>query len=294
MTRRVSQDIIGLVVSANVAQDGLMVAATGGEGIYESRDKGRNWTLLSPVKDVTDIFAPPGFPDENFLALATTGSQVMVSTDGGKTFETRGSGLPESMTSVRGIAFSENFAQDRKMFCYGAQGVFVSNDAGENWTTLAEATGTASIEALEVIGDFIDNGSIAYGTDNAEVYLSEDMGQTFATIGSETLLNYKVETLAFAPDYATSRQIFVGSQDGIFVYGPAVDAAAAAAAEEAAAGVEATRSARATTVAGMEFVPEQSDRVETGCIAYSVAPLGLLIVFGFTRKGRTRDRDRSS
>jgi photosystem II stability/assembly factor-like uncharacterized protein len=279
MTQRVSQDIIGVVISPHIAEDGLMVAAAGGEGVYASHDTGRNWELLNSTKDAVNIHAPPTFPDEPFLALSTTGSQVMISTDGGVTFETKGNGLPEMMKAVRSVAFSENFAQDRKMFCHGAAGVFVSDDAGESWRALALPEESVSVEAMDVVGDFGEYGAIVYGTDDAKVYLSDDMGQTFQSIEAETLLSYKVDTVAFPPDYRVSRQLFVSSQDGIFRYGPAEDLAAQAAAEANAAEVDATRVARATTVAGIEFVPEQSDRVETGCIAYTVGPACLALAF---------------
>ena len=277
MTQRVSQDIIGVVISPHIAEDGLMVGAAGGEGVYISRDKGRSWELLNPVKDVVDIYAPPTFPEEPFLALATTGSQIMISTDGGETFETKSSGLPEMMKAVRDVAFSPNFAQDRKMFCQGAAGIFSSNDAGESWQALALSEETASVEAMAVTGDFVELGAIAYGTDEAKVYLSDDMGQTFQSIEAETLLSYKVDTIAFPPDYWMSRQLFVSSQDGIFRYGPAENLAAQATAEAIVADVDATRVARATAVSEMEFVPQQSDRVETGCIAYVIGPALLVL-----------------
>jgi hypothetical protein len=183
------------------------------------------------------------------------------------------------MKAVRSVAFSENFAQDRKMFCHGAAGVFVSDDAGESWRALALPEASVSVEAMDVVGDFVEYGAIVYGTDDAKVYLSDDMGQTFQSIEAETLLSYKVDTVAFPPDYRASRQLFVSSQDGIFRYGPAEDLAAQAAAEANAAEVDATRVARATAVSGMEFVPEQSDRVETGCIAYTVGPACLALAF---------------
>jgi photosystem II stability/assembly factor-like uncharacterized protein len=277
MTQRVSQDIIGVVISPHIAEDGLMVAAAGGEGVYVSRDAGRTWELLNPIKDVVNIYAPPTFPEEPFLALATTGSQIMISTDGGETFETKGNGLPEMMKAVRDVAFSPNFSQDRKMFCQGAAGIFGTDDAGESWHALALSEETASVEAMAVTGDFVEVGAIAYGTDDAQVFLSEDMGQTFQSIEAETLLSYKVDTIAFPPDYWTSRQLYVSSQDGIFRYGPAENLAAEATAEARVADVDATRVARATTVSEMEFVPEQSDRVETGCIAYIIGPALLVL-----------------
>ncbi len=292
MTRRVSQDIIGAVASKYIDQDGWIVAAAAGEGVFQSKDFGRTWELLSPVKDVTDIFAPVNFPDDNFLALSTTGSQVMVSTDGGVTFETRGNGLPENMKSVRGVAFSENFGQDQKMFVFGAAGVFVSNDAGMNWEILAEPEVNVSIDAMTVIGDFVEQAAIVYGTDAETIYLSDDMGATFTSLGSEAVMNYAVDTLAFAPDYFTSGDLFASSQDGIFRFGVPIDEAAGAAALEHEAAIESTRAARATALAGMEFVPEQSDRVETGCIAY--APVLGLGIFGLVmvvrRSSRKGDR----
>jgi photosystem II stability/assembly factor-like uncharacterized protein len=289
MTTRVSQDIIGLVVSPKVAQDGLMVAAAAGEGIYQSKDRGRNWELLNPVKDVLGVYAPPTFPDEPLLALATTGQQVMVSTDGGKTFVSSGKGLPEDMRAVRGVAFSENFARDRKMFCYGQAGVFASEDAGASWKQIAAPEGTASVSAMAAIGDFQTYGAIAFGTDDARVYLSEDMGKSFTSLNSESLLSYGIDTIAFPPDYKTDPMIYTSSQDGVYRYALAKSGKAQAIAQAAAAGVDATRVARATTVAGLEFVPEKSDRVETGCVAYLFAPALPLAVLAGRRLWRRPD-----
>ena len=281
MTTRVSQTIIGMAISSRIAQDGIMVAAAAGEGVYGSKDKGRNWELLDPVKDVFGVYAPPNFPDEPFLALATTGQQVMISTDGGKTFVSSGKGLPEGMRGVRGVGFSQNFAKDRRMFCYGLPGLFASEDAGATWKQIAAPEGSASITGMAVIGDFETYGSIAFSTDDSKVYLSDDMGKTFTSLNAESLLNYGVDTIAFPPDYASNPQVYVSSQDGIFRYAAPKSGGAQATAEAEAADMEATRVARATTVAGYKFVPEKSDRVETGCIAYLFAPaLPLLVLTG--------------
>ncbi len=284
LVQRVSQDIIGVVISPKIAEDGTMIAAAGGEGVYISKDSGRNWELLNPIKDVFDIFAPPTFPDESFLALATTGSQVMISTDGGETFVSSGEGLPENMNAVRHIAFSDNFANDRKMFCFGAAGIFVSEDAGQNWQPLAMADELSTINAMDISGDFVEYGAIVYGTDDAKVYLSEDMGRTFVSLEAEALLSYGIDTVAFPPDYQFSQQIFISSQDGMFRYGSAADPAAEATAQAHIVDVESTRVARATAVAGMEFVAEESDRVEVGCIAYQVLPIAALLVWFVFRR----------
>ena len=288
LTQRVSQDIVGLVVSSRVAEDGLMVAACGGEGVYISRDKGRNWELLSPVKDVLGIYAPPTFPDEPFLALSTSGSQVLISTDLGKTFVPSTEGLPADMRAVRGVAFSANFAQDRKMFCFGSSGVFASEDAGQSWKAIATPDESVTITAMATIGDFDEFGAIVYGTDGPAVYLSEDGGQTFRSVNAESLLSYRVDTVAFAPDYTTSKMLFASSQDGMFRYSPAKSAGAHSTAQAVAAGVGETRVARATTVAGLKFQAQKSDRVETGCIAYTFAPaLPLVLLVGRRLRRRT-------
>lgn len=286
MTGRTNNDILGVVVSPNINEDGWMISAAAGEGVFQSKDKGLNWELLNPIKDVFNIFAPNSFPGEPFLALATTGSQVMISTDAGVTFETKGNGLPPNMTGVRSVAFSNNFGNDRTMFTMGPQGVFMSTDAGENWTTIAKPEGNSSIETFAVTGDFSTYGSIAYGTDEPKIYLSDDMGKTFTSTNVESLMNYKVETLAFSPEYQETKILFAGNQNGIFRYSPPVDEAAAAAAQAAAVEVEATRAARATAMAGYEFVPKESDRIETGCIAYTIAPISLVVVLALKKRSK--------
>ena len=295
MTTRVSQTIIGMAISSKITQDGIMVAAAAGEGVYGSKDKGRNWELLNPVKDVFGVYAPPSFADEPFLALATTGQQVMISTDGGKTFVSSGKGLPEGMRGVRGVAFSQNFAKDHRMFCYGLPGVFASEDAGASWRQIAAPEGSASITAMTAVGDFETYGSIAFSTDDSKVYLSDDMGKTFQSLNAESLLNYGVDTITFPPDYVSNPQLYVSSQDGIFRYAAPRSGGAQATAEAEAVNVDATRVARATTVAGLKFVPEKSDRVETGCIAYLFAPaLPLLVLTGRRLRPRSEDQTRST
>lgn len=258
-----------------------MIAAAGGEGVYITKDRGLNWEMVNPAKDALSIYVPSNWPEEPFVALATTGSKIMISEDGGTTFESRSEGLPADMTAVRGVVFSDNFAKDRTMVCFGANGVFISRNAGGNWESLAEADQSVTITSMDAVGDFTEYGSIAYGTDRSQVYLSDDMGQTFQSLDSESLLQYPVDTIAFPPDYAVSRQLFISSHDGMFVYGPGKGPGAAATARAIASDVDATRVARATAAAGVEFVPETSDRVETGCIAYSIAPtLFILVLLG--------------
>jgi photosystem II stability/assembly factor-like uncharacterized protein len=283
LTQRYSQDVLGIVISPKISQDGLMVAAAGGEGIYISKDKGRNWELLYEMKDIINIYAPSSYPDEPFLAAATSGNKVMISTDGGKTFTKQSSGFPDSMNMVSGIAFSGNFTADRKMFCFGAGGLFQSSDAGTTWTALATADTSVNIISMAVYGDFKELGAIVYGTDDSKVYLSEDMGKTFTSIGAETLMRYKVDTVAFSPDYAITHQLFASSQDGTFRYGPVQNVASGQTAEANAAMVESTRNARSTAAAGVKFVSQQSNRVETGCIAYSPA-LACLVVMVFVER----------
>ena len=293
LTTRVSQNVLGAVVSPHIAQDGLMLAAAGGEGIFVSQDKGRNWVALDAVTDVSGIYAPPTFPDENFLVLATSGSQVMVSTDGGKTFETRSSGIPPDMLTIHGVAFSANFATDRKMFCFGSGGVYESDDAAQTWKTLAVPDTSVSFTAMDVIGDFSEFGAIVYGTDDNKTYLSDDMGKTFQSIGSETVMNYRLDTLAFAPDYQQTHQLFASSQDGIYRYGPGLNLAAVETSQANVVGVEGTRQARSTAASEFVFVPSQSGRQETGCITYMIAPLSIVLACGLRMKGHSRNQGRS-
>ena len=293
LTTRVSQSVLGAVVSPHIAQDGLMLAAAGGEGIFLSNDKGHNWIALDAVTDVSGIFAPPTFPDESFLVLATSGSQVIVSTDGGQTFETLSNEIPPDVLTIRGVAFSANFAKDRKMFCFGSGGLYESDDAGQTWKTLAVPDTSVSFTAMDVIGDFGEFGAIVYGTDDHKTYLSEDMGKTFQSIGSETVMNYEIDTLAFAPDYQQTHQLFVSGQDGIYRYGPGLDIAAVETSRAHVAEVEGTRQARSTAAAEFVFVPSQSDRQETGCIAYMIAPLSIVLAYGLRMKGHSRDQGRS-
>jgi photosystem II stability/assembly factor-like uncharacterized protein len=129
------------------------VYITGGDGIYYSRDAGENWEHL------TDRSARVGYPDafiihpNNDQLIFTAGavsspgtwrntktanSRVARSRDGGRTWKTLESGLPEHIQGNIEAVSMNVWSGGFNLFAGTTDGrIFFSEDEGESWSTIA-------------------------------------------------------------------------------------------------------------------------------------------------------------
>jgi photosystem II stability/assembly factor-like uncharacterized protein len=133
---------------------GTLYAGTG-SGLFTSTDGGKTWTLAAAAlndKTVDAVAIAAGDPHTVYAAANTwvPGKQyaggVFRSSDGGKTWDAAGAGLPESR--IRALAIHP---QEPKTVYAGTEaGVFKSTDGGSTWS--AENTGlkTTNVQALAI------------------------------------------------------------------------------------------------------------------------------------------------
>lgn len=129
--------------------------------VYISRDRGQSWALslrLSLERVVNSIAIDPVEPDVAYMAA---GASVYVTTDGGKTWSRRASGLGSGFA----VALLVDPAARGTVFL-GANpdGVYWSNNYARTWQPFREGMGRLGVNSLAL--DPLDNETLLAGTDN--------------------------------------------------------------------------------------------------------------------------------
>lgn len=157
--------LTGTDVRALAANRDLIYAATDA-GMFKSPDYGLTW-----------IAHNDGLTDSNLTAVAVAGLDVFAASSGGNMFKSVDEGLvwvslaplPDQVT-VRSLVVS-----GQSVFAATELGVFVSNDAGNDWERLPNSPARSRQLAA--------HGSVLIVTDADNVlYVSEDRGETWLRV----------------------------------------------------------------------------------------------------------------
>ena len=167
-------------VSSLAFSGAVLLAGVYGDGAYVSTDNGVNWhqTLVSQSVSCLTVSG------SNIYA-GTRGAGMFYSTDNGGTWENRRNGLTPEGMAVSGFAIS-----GVNLFAATAGGVFLSTDAGMNWTQAGGGSLSVSVQAVAVNGPNLFAGTLAAG-----VYRSTDNGSNW-TPASAGLVDIKISSLA--------------------------------------------------------------------------------------------------
>ncbi|MCE5193508.1 MAG: hypothetical protein ABFD13_06655 [Candidatus Cryosericum sp.] len=126
-----------------------------GQGLYVTIDEGRHWQPLSASSDTQWIVCLAGDQRTGRLYAGTAANRVLVSSDGGVTWSSSGSGL-SSILSVPGSVNAIAVAGDTTVYVGTQQrGVAVSKDGGGTWQRLNSGLPDLSICAIGIAGDSV-------------------------------------------------------------------------------------------------------------------------------------------
>jgi photosystem II stability/assembly factor-like uncharacterized protein len=160
---------------------GLNQMGTGkyGAGIFRSSDGGEKWEKLEPKgmpEDLHQVYSLMVMPDSDSKLLAGTEKGVLLSEDGGKTFNLYdNSRLITAMTVMPNSTDIISYSISNE----GA-GVMISNDLGQTWSKLGLDLGEDAASVISVNPKNVDH--IAVSTFGTSLHVTEDGGQTWEQI----------------------------------------------------------------------------------------------------------------
>jgi hypothetical protein len=184
--------VVGVATHPTVG--GRVFAATAEGGVFRSEDGGAIWAHLDKYGTVGELvnvtLKHPSLA--SFVLVGTEGYGVQVSSDGGRTFASRVSGLTN--LDVNALAFEPG--SSTVVYAGTDAGIFKSSDTGNSWA----ATGLAAGEVTDLVADSEGTIRRIWGTVRGQgVAYSSDAGATFhvysAGLASLDLTSLELETV---------------------------------------------------------------------------------------------------
>jgi photosystem II stability/assembly factor-like uncharacterized protein len=212
-----------------------------GDGVYVSDDFGDTWTRRGGTSGVQALLTSR-WPQSDPTVFAGTGSGLLRSRDGGKSFEPTalmgvavhrlewpgpalvvacdrgvvvstnegasfagpGAGLPPG--PVRAVVLSSFFAADPVLFAAPVSGgVFRSSDGGASW-------GASGLEG-ESVGDFVWLGPFLYAAADGGFFRSQDAGASWTRLSASP---GRPRRLLFPLAPAAGLEAFLATDQGLF------------------------------------------------------------------------------
>ncbi|MDE2768161.1 MAG: hypothetical protein OXI70_08735 [Chloroflexota bacterium] len=202
-------DVSALCVAIS---DGCVLVGTDRSGVY--RQAGEPPAVISNAglvnRPILDLAVSPSFTADGTLVLATLQDGVLVSRNGGSTWE---STLNDpGLGPVSAIRLSPDFARDGIAGGVAGGQVLWSVDGARSWVRIGSLTAESAASLLEFSPDFAADGQVTVGGQDGLLHLSDDGGDTWRSVwtgldGSDLL------ALAYSPEFTGDRAIVAAAGD---------------------------------------------------------------------------------
>lgn len=202
--------------------------------VYESMDGGSTWSSLSSVGTDINILDVAASADLRTIYVAALSKGVLVSTDGGRTWNSVNQGLPAA--AVRGVAVDPArpetvwAAVDRSASpvggVYSPGGIFKTTDAGQTWTRSSmglpqNSDGNPSLAAATYSVYRAADGSLYtanQGWSKPGRYVSTDGGSSWASVSASFDRFYPAGPVPYVwSATADGRTVIGGSSDTLMM-----------------------------------------------------------------------------
>jgi len=207
--------------SPTIVSDHTVFASTYLGGLWASMDVGRSWSPRTPEladQNIVRIAASPSYNVDHTIVLGVETAAgiggAWISTDAGAS--ARALDIPSEDTG-NAVAFSPGFSSDRTFAVgVGADGVFVTTDAGATFGKLYEGT----VTSLLFSPAYTTTHELFVGTSGKGLLKVNTVTSAVSTamMTSPSAQSFAVTALAASPAFASDGTLFVGtSRIGLLV-----------------------------------------------------------------------------
>lgn len=190
---------------ASWAPDGSVMAAGTQDGVYLTRDAGKNWkSILSPGSSGPRPVVALAFdPARRNILYAGTPHLAWKTIDSGATWRPIRSGMQED-SDIFSIETDRN--RPRRLFAGACSGIYRTLDGGNTWASLERAVGGQF--RTYVIAHAPGSANVFFAGTNAGLLQSPDGGSTWRRVSLPA-----ARSIAFDP--SDPRRVFVATDQGI-------------------------------------------------------------------------------
>lgn len=196
-------------------------------GILKSTDAGSTWTNLCQEckAPVSSLKVSPDYEDDGVVAASVRFYGFYLSSDSGRSWEPRNNGLSSQAIQYQNLGtyvleFSPAFAEDGRLYFGTADGLYFTQNNGQNWEQL-NVTGKLQREHISAVGispDFSDDSTMFASVKGHGLFKSTDKGRSFSEISPDLIHgNQLLKLIMFSPDYSIDHTIFAASSEEVFV-----------------------------------------------------------------------------
>lgn len=204
-----------VAVSPNFSSDHTIFAGCDDGGVYKSVNGGDTWTLLLGDRARALVISPDYATDHTLFA--TTGMDVLKSTDGGASWTTVNDGLPAASTSSA-LAISPDYANDGTVYVgvewgflwYHYYDVYATYTGGSSWTAAGDE---AAAHAIALSPNYATDGTVFLSRGGTVMHRTSSDTWRPATGG---LPDDDLGALAVSSAFATDTTVFVGAAGNIY------------------------------------------------------------------------------
>lgn len=204
-----------IAVSPNFANDGTLLLGSASNGIFESTNGGASWvSVFATTSSVNSLVFSPAFITDR-AAFAGTYAGLLISADGGATWNASNSGLTD--TNVNTITLSPGYLQDSTMWVATAVGgVFQSNNQGSTWTV----TPLINRQLSDLTTSHYHNVAAAFGSSGISLILATFEGMWTSASNPiswqyvDTMPTRLIRHILLSPNFATDQTIFASTYGG--------------------------------------------------------------------------------
>ena len=182
-----------------------------------SRDAGATWEFNAEGMDnlgkLTAAVVSPLYDTDKTVLLTSDGQGVYRTIDGGLSWQRFNQGLASQRLHASAAALDGQGGVTYFVSATGG-GLYRLSPGASTWTQLLDGTTIAT--AFAVSPDFSSDQTLLAGDQNGALLLSTDGGQSFSQLPLSVGTGL-VSQIEFAPDYASSGQVFIATTSGLFV-----------------------------------------------------------------------------
>jgi photosystem II stability/assembly factor-like uncharacterized protein len=207
-----------LLTTLAVAHNGALFAGALDGSLFLSDDFGLSWepghvpaALRAPV---TAMAASPCFRRDRTVLAATDGAGVLVTRDGGRTWQR--SSVHPGCSSALALAVTPDWSEQETVFAATSQGVYLSLDGGRAWHVTGLVPDDDVVDAIAVSTAFESDDTVYVGTEGGRLYHSLDGGLTWELLQAR-IGDGPVSSLWLARDFAESGRMVSAVGAGIYV-----------------------------------------------------------------------------